>query len=283
MVKVVDGREIAREIKERLRKKIGECVERGYRRPKLVNIWFEGSKESELFLRLKEKACTEVGIESKSICFPANVSEEEVIGRVENLNADDNIDGISIQAPLPKQISVDIFSKVDPDKDVEGLHPLNMGRLFAGEEKIIPCTPRAILTILERECVDLKGKEVVVVNHSIFIGKPLSILLLNRDATVSVCHIFTRKLEEFTRKADILVVATGKADLIGRNHIKDGAIIIDVGISKGDDRVKGDVRFEEVKEKASIITPVPGGVGPVTIACTLENLSKLYQDRVGSR
>lgn len=283
MVKVVDGREIAREIKERLRKKIGECVERGYRRPKLVNIWFEGSKESELFLRLKEKACTEVGIESKSICFPANVSEEEVIGRVENLNADDNIDGISIQAPLPKQISVDVFSKVDPDKDVEGLHPLNMGRLFAGEEKIIPCTPRAILTILERECVDLKGKEVVVVNHSIFIGKPLSILLLNRDATVSVCHIFTRKLEEFTRKADILVVATGKADLIGRNHIKDGAIIIDVGISKGDDRVKGDVRFEEVKEKASIITPVPGGVGPVTIACTLENLSKLYQDRVGLR
>lgn len=283
MVKVVDGREIAREIKERLRKKIGECVERGYRRPKLVNIWFEGSKESELFLRLKEKACTEVGIESKSICFPANVSEEEVIGRVENLNADDNIDGISIQAPLPKQISVDIFSKVDPDKDVEGLHPLNMGRLFAGEEKIIPCTPRAILTILERECVDLKGKEVVVVNHSIFIGKPLSILLLNRDATVSVCHIFTRKLEEFTRKADILVVATGKANLIGRNHIKDGAIVIDVGISKGDDRVKGDVRFEEVKEKASIITPVPGGVGPVTIACTLENLSKLYQDRVGLR
>ena len=280
MVKVVDGRKIAREIREEIKRKIEEFTQRGYRPPAIANIWFKGSEESELFLRLKEKACREVGIKSVGICFSNNVSGEEIIEKIRELNKDKEIDGISIQAPLPKRISMDIFCKVHPKKDVEGLHPANMGKLFAGEEKIIPCTPQAVITILDKEGVNLKGKHAVVVNHSMFVGKPLSILLLNRNATVSVCHVFTKNITEFTRKADVLVVAAGRPSLVGKEHVKDGVVVIDVGISKEKERVVGDVIFEEVKKKAKIITPVPGGVGPVTIACTLKNLLKLYSEGI---
>ncbi|HDH45128.1 MAG TPA: bifunctional 5,10-methylenetetrahydrofolate dehydrogenase/5,10-methenyltetrahydrofolate cyclohydrolase [Thermococcus sp.] len=280
MVKVVDGRKIAREMKEKIKTEIERFESRGFRKPRIANIWFEGSKESELFLRLKEKVCREVGAKSESFSFPTRARSEDVIGLIRKLNADSDIDGISIQAPLPRQIPLSIFSELDPEKDVEGLHPVNIGKLFSGDETIVPCVPQAILEVLERERVELKGKDVVIVNHSMFIGKPLSIILLNRNATVSICHAFTRDIKKFTRNADILIVAVGKPGIIGKEHIKEGAMVIDVGISKGENGVRGDVRMEEVKEKASLITPVPGGIGPVTIASILNNLIKIYRRRM---
>lgn len=280
MVEIVKGKEIAEEIKRGIRERLKGYIERGNRRPLLVNIWFEGSKESETFLKLKEKACADVGAESRSILFSADVDKDEIIRRIMDLNADEEVDGISIQAPLPERIPMNIFSNISPDKDVEGLNPINIGRLIQGDEEIIPCTPQAVLTILEKKGIDLKGKEVVIINHSIFVGKPLSVLLLNRDATVSICHVFTKDIKKFTRSADIIITATGRPGLIGKNHIKEGAIVIDVGISRGESEIMGDVRFDEVKGKVSLITPVPGGVGPVTIACTLKNLLKLYERRM---
>lgn len=282
MVHIIDGKKLAGEIKERISSELKELTSRYDSIPTIGTIIIGNNRESELFLRLRERASSEVGIKSEHYRFSEDVEEREVIEVIEELNSSEEIHGIIIQQPIPEHISLHrLLSRLSPDKDVEGITPRNLGRLMIGEEDIIPCTPLAVLRILEHANVQLKGANAVIVNHSPIVGKPLAILLLNRNATVSVCHVFTRNLKEYTRKADILITATGVPRLIGREHIKEGSVVIDVGISKTEKGICGDVAFDEVKEIVSAITPVPGGVGPVTIASALENLVKLYKRKVG--
>ena len=198
---------------------------------------------------------------------------QKLISKLDELNNDKDVHGIMIEMPLPYDINtLEINEKINPLKDVEGIHPINVGRALIGEEEIVPCTPLAVLTLLEHENIDLKGKNIVIINHSDVVGKPLAALLLNRNATVTVCHVFTKNIKYYTSEADIIISATGKAKLITSDFIKNGAIIIDVGFAKTEQGICGDVDFENVIKKAGKITPVPGGVGPVTTACVFKNL-----------
>ena len=273
--KIIDGRIIAKEIC----KKISEEVNKYDNKPKIATIKIGSDPGSELYLRLRGNACKDVGIESTIIEFSNDVSETEVLNTIRKLNNDRNIHGMLIQYPIPNHILPSkLMSTIDPKKDVEGFNPVNMGRTLSGDEYLVPCTPLAVLTILEYEKTNLEGKDIVIVNHSNVVGKPLSALFLNRNATVSVCHIFTKDMKEYTTKADILVTAAGKAKLITRDHLKDNAFVIDVAIVSTKDGICGDVDFGSVKDIAGKITPVPGGVGPVTIACSLENMIKTFKN-----
>jgi len=273
--KIIDGKIIAKEI----RKKISEEVNKYDNKPKIATIKIGSDPGSELYLRLRGNACKDVGIESTIIEFSNDVSEAEVLNTIRKLNNDRNIHGLLIQYPIPNHILPSkLMSTIDPKKDVEGFNPVNMGRTLSGDEYLVPCTPLAVLTILEYEKTNLEGKDIVIVNHSNVVGKPLSALFLNRNATVSVCHIFTKDMKEYTTKADILVTAAGKAKLITRDYLKDNAFVIDVAIVSTKDGICGDVDFESVKDIAVKITPVPGGVGPVTIACSLENMIKTFKN-----
>lgn len=276
--KVIDGRQIAKEI----RKKISKEVTKLKVKPKIITIKIGKDPSSELYLRLRDNACKEVGINSNHLELDENISEEKVIKAIQNLNRDVNTHGILIQYPIPDHISQNILMRtVDPKKDVEGFNPQNMGRTLLGDEYLVPCTPLSVLTILKYENVNLEGKDVVIVNHSNIVGKPLAALLLNRNATVSVVHVFTKDIKPYTTQADILITATGIQKLIKNDHVKEGAFVIDVGIIKTKDGVCGDVDFNSIKEKVWKITPVPGGVGPVTIACCLQNMLKTYKNCVG--
>jgi len=282
MVYIIDGKKIAGEIKEKISSELKELTSRHDSIPTMGTIIIGDNKESELYLKLREKASSEVGIKSEHYRFSEDVEEREIIEVIEELNSSEEVHGIIIQQPVPEHISLRrLLLRLNPDKDVEGITPRNLGKLMIGEEDVIPCTPLAVLRILEHMNVQLKGANVTIVNHSPIVGKPLAILLLNRNATVSVCHVFTKNLREHTRKADILITATGVPGLIGREHVKEESVVIDVGISKTEKGICGDVAFDEVKEIVSVITPVPGGVGPVTIASALENLIKLYKRKMG--
>lgn len=275
--KVIDGRQIAKEI----RKEISEEVKSFKDTPTITTIKVGKDPSSELYLKLRDNACKEVGITSNHLKFDENVSENEIIEAIKKLNSDVNVHGILIQYPVPNHISQDkLMRTVDPEKDVEGFNPQNMGKTIIGDEDLVPCTPLSVLTILEYENVKLEGKEVAIVNHSNIVGKPLSALLLNRNATVSVVHVFTKDIKPHTTRANILISATGIPKLIKNDHVKEDAFVIDVGIIKTKDGVCGDVDFDSVKEKAGKITPVPGGVGPVTIACCLRNMLKTYKNCV---
>jgi len=277
--KIVDGRQIAKEIRKEISDEVIKLKSKYKVTPTIVTIKIGKDPTSELYLRLRDNACEEAGIKSTHLEFDENVSENKVINVINKLNNDADIHGILIQYPVPKQISQDkLMSTIDPKKDVEGFNPYNMGRTLLSNECIVPCTPLSVLTILEYENVDLKGKDVVIVNHSNVVGKPLAALLLNRNATVSVCHVFSKDIKQYTTKADILITATGIPKLITKDHVKENAFVIDVGIIKTKDGVCGDVDFDSVKEKAGKITPVPGGVGPVTIACSLKNMIKTYKN-----
>jgi len=249
--------------------------------PNITTIKIGDDPTSGLYLRLRDKACEEVGINSNHLEFPENVSEEEVLQAITQLNNDDKVHGVLIQFPVPKHLSADkLINALDPKKDVEGFNPQNMGRTLINDEYIVPCTPLSVLTILEHKKIKLEGKDVVIVNHSNVVGKPLVALFLNRNATVSVCHVFTKDLKSYSSKADILVTATGLPKFIKNEHIKKGAFVIDVGIIKTKDGICGDVDFESVKDKAGKLTPVPGGVGPVTVACSLVNMLKTFKNCV---
>lgn len=279
--KIIDGRIIAKEIRESISKQIKKLETKYKLKPNIATIKIGSDLSSDLYLRLRDKACGEVGLTSTHYVLTQDTSEEDVINSIIKLNNDSNVHGILIQYPIPEHISqFKLMNTVDPKKDVEGFNSYNLGRAFVGNENLIPCTPLAVLTILEYENIDLQGKDVVIVNHSNIVGKPLAALFLNRNATVSVCHIFSQNIKEYTTKADVLVTAVGKPKLITKNHIKEGAFVIDVGIVKTNDGVCGDVDFESVKEKAGKLTPVPGGVGPVTIACSIKNMLKTYRNSV---
>jgi len=276
---IVNGREIAKEIRKKVYEEVIKLKSKYKVVPTITTIKIGKDPSSELYLKLRENACKEVGINSNHLEFDENISGDKVINAINKLNSDINIHGILIQYPVPNHISQDeLMSIIHPKKDVEGFNPYNMGRTLLGNEHIIPCTPFSVLTILEHENVDLKGKDVAIVNHSNVVGKPLASLLLNRNATVAVCHVFTKDVKQYTSKADILVTAAGIPKLITKDHVKENAFVIDVGIIETNEGICGDVDFDEIREKAGKITPVPGGVGPVTIACSLKNMLKTYKN-----
>ena len=277
--KIIDGKKIAVEIRKDVFKEILKLKSIKKIQPNIVSVKIGDDPSSNLYLKQRDNACKEVDIVSSHLEFKENVSEDEVLKSIYKLNQDNNVHGILIQLPVPKQLSSDnLINALDPRKDVEGLNPYNIGRTLNGDEHIVPITPLSVLTILEHEKIDLEGKNVVIINHSKHVGKPLAALFLNRNATVCVCHVFTKDLKSFTTNADILVSATGVPKMIKNQHVKENSFLIDVGIVKTKEGLCGDVDFEEVKDKVGAITPVPGGVGPVTVACSLKNMIKTFNN-----
>jgi len=277
--KIIDGKKIAEQIYSDVLKEILELKSKYKIQPNIVTIKIGFDPSSELYLKLRGNACNKVGINSSVLEFKENVSKKEVLKSINKLNLDKNVHGILIQLPVPSHLSSDYFiNAMDPRKDIEGLNPYNIGRTLNGDEYIVPITPLSVLTITESEKIKLEGKNIVIVNHSKHIGKPLAALFLNRNATVSVCHVFTKDLKSFTTQADILVSATGVPKLIKNQYVKENSFLIDVGIIKTKDGICGDIDLEDCKAKAGIITPVPGGVGPVTVACSLTNIIKTFKN-----
>jgi methylenetetrahydrofolate dehydrogenase (NADP+)/methenyltetrahydrofolate cyclohydrolase len=269
---VIDGVAIARAVRAECAVRIKRLAERGVM-PGLAVIMVGNNPASTVYVRNKIRACNEVGIKSQRYLFDENADARDIISRIEELNADPAVHGILVQLPLPKHINLQpVLYTIDPDKDVDGFHLYNVGALVSGESVFPPCTPYGVLRILEYEKIPLEGQNVVVVGASNIVGKPMALMLMQRDATVCICHAKTRDLAQFTLLADILVVAAGYPNLILPQMVKTGAVVIDVGINRlGDGRLVGDVDFEGVRKKASFITPVPGGVGPMTVTMLLMN------------
>jgi len=278
---IVNGRKIAKEIRKNISEEIVQLKTKYNSNPVVTTIIIGNDSSSKLYLKLRDNACNEVGIISKHVEFDATVSLEKILQTIQQLNTDDSVHGILVQYPVPKHLSQEkLMRAIDQRKDVEGLNPINLGRTLIGDEYLVPCTPLSVLTILEHEHVALKGTDIVIINHSNIVGKPLASLLLNRNATVAVCHVFTKNLMQYTSQADILITGAGVPKLITKDYVKDNAIVFDVGIVETKDGLCGDVDFDSVKEKAAVLTPVPGGVGPVTIACALKNMVKTYKNCV---
>jgi len=280
LAKLLEGKDVAEKIKERLKENIKSLKQA----PVMASIMVGENPSAETYVRIQEKTAKDLGIVYHLHKLPENIGEEELIDFVIKLNADKAVNGIVLQQPLPKHIDYKkIVEIISAKKDIEGMHPANMGKVIFGQARIAACTATAVMELLDSTGVDLYGKEVVVVGHSEIVGKPLSLLLLERYATVTVCHIATSKagkLEEHVRRAEVLIVAVGKAGLIKGEWIKEGAIVVDVGINCQCEKIVGDVEFEEAQKRASQITPVPGGVGPLTVAILMRNLveaAKLQQ------
>ena len=279
--KVIDGRKIATQIRTDIKKEVQKLKTKYKKVPNITTIKVGNDPASNLYLRLRDKACAEVDIVSNHVLFEEDISEDVVLNSINKLNKDSTVHGILIQLPLPKHLSQDaLLTAIDPKKDVEGLNPQNMGKTLNGNENLIPITPLSVLTILEYEKTTLQGKDVVIINHSNHVGKPLATLLLNRNATVTVVHVFTKDLKFYTSNADILIPAAGVAKLIKKDHVKKDSFVIDVAIVSTKDGICGDVDFESVKDVVEKITPVPGGVGPVTVACSLKNMIITFQNCV---
>jgi len=277
--KIINGNELAKEIRKKISEEVIQLKKKYTITPVITTVIVGNDSSSMLYLKLRDNACKEVGILSKHNEFDATISEQIIFQTIHKLNVDDSVHGILIQYPVPKHFSQEkLIQVIDQRKDVEGFNPINLGRTLIGDEYLVPCTPLSVLTILEHENIALKGKDIVIINHSNVVGKPLAALLLNRNATVTICHVFTRNLKQYTSKADILITGAGVPNLITTDHIKDDVIVLDVGIVETKEGVRGDVDFDAVKEKAAMLTPVPGGVGPVTIACALKNMIKTYRN-----
>ena len=278
VAKIVDGRKIAEKIRKNVSIEVQNLKSKYKVIPNIVTIKIGNNPESNLYLKLRNNACEKVGIIPKTLDLPENVSEDEIVKVIKDLNEDKKVHGILIQLPIPKHLSQGkLIELIDPAKDVEGFTPYNMGRMLNGDEHIIPCTPLAVLKILEEEKTRFQGKDIVIVNHSTVVGKPLCALFLNRNATVAVTHIFTKDFKKYAKEADILVSATGVPDLIKKEHVKSGAFVVDVGIVATKTGVTGDLDAD-VKDVAGVITPVPGGVGPVTVACSLINMITTFRN-----
>ncbi|HOT06775.1 MAG: Bifunctional protein FolD protein [Methanosaeta sp. PtaB.Bin039] len=266
---LIDGKALSSKVENEVKERVEKLAERGVT-PGLATVLVGENQASQMYIRLKHSACERVGIASKNVALPENCSEETLLSRIAKLNAQDDVHGILLQLPLPRPLDPRrAMMTIAAHKDVDGFHPQNMGALLLGAEGLVPCTPRGIIYALEQMGADLQGAEAVVVGHSNVVGKPLAAMLLNRNATVQVCHVFTKDLAAHTRGADILVVAAGVPGLIRADMVKDGACVFDVGINRVEGKTVGDVDFEAVKEKAAAITPVPGGVGPLTVSMLL--------------
>jgi len=266
---IIDGKALAAEVEAEAKERVNRLLDRGIA-PGLATVLVGDNPASQMYIRLKHAACARVGIKSENAVLPADAGEGHLLDKIEELNCRPDIHGILLQLPLPKGLDPSrAVASIDPQKDVDGFHPQNMGALLLGAEGLVPCTPKGIIYALERLHKNLEGAEAVIVGHSSVVGKPLAAMMLNRNATVQVCHVFTRDLKEHTRDAEVLVVAAGVPGLIKADMVRPGAIVFDVGISRVEGKVVGDVDFEQVKEIAGAITPVPGGVGPLTVSMLL--------------
>lgn len=269
--RIIDGKSIAKELRESLAPRVAALKEQGIT-PGLTVIVVGDDPASAIYVRNKERACIKLGMNSQVLRFPAETTQEEILNTVRLLNQDDSVHGILVQLPLPRHIDEQaVLRAIDPDKDVDGFHAMNAGRLMNGEPGFVACTPKGVMRLLEVSGVELDGKNAVVVGRSNIVGKPMALLLLQKNCTVTIAHSHTKDLAAVTRSADILVVAVGRAGFITGDMIKPGAAVMDVGINRVDGKVVGDVDFESAKEVASCITPVPGGVGAMTIAMLMEN------------
>jgi methylenetetrahydrofolate dehydrogenase (NADP+)/methenyltetrahydrofolate cyclohydrolase len=286
----IDGRAVAGRLRGRIAEAAAALESRTGIKPGLAAVLVGDDPASATYVRMKQKACDEVGFLSRIVRLPADATQEELLRRVEDLNADSRIHGILVQLPLPPQIDEAVVVRaVDPQKDVDGFHPINVGRVALGEldDAFVPATPAGILRLLSEVGVELAGAEAVVIGRSAIVGKPTALLLLQRHATVTICHSATRDLKSHTRRADVLVVAVGKTGLVTREMVKPGAVVIDVGTNRvtdsegGRGRLVGDVDFEGVSQVAGWLTPVPGGVGPMTITMLLENTLKAGRRAAG--
>jgi methylenetetrahydrofolate dehydrogenase (NADP+)/methenyltetrahydrofolate cyclohydrolase len=279
--RIIDGKAVAAEVRERIAGEVAAFeAERG-RTPMLVTVIVGDDPASEVYVAGKHRACEQVGIRSSHHGLPAETTEQELLALVEELNSDQEVDGILVQLPVPEQIDPDrIIAAIDPDKDVDGLTPVNAGRLAQGMPGLVSCTPAGVMELLRHEGVELEGAVVVVVGRSKLVGVPVSRLLLAANATVTMCHSRTRDLAGVCRRADVLVAAVGVPRLLGGDAVKPGAVVIDVGVNRTDAGLVGDVDFEAAAEVAAAITPVPGGVGPMTVAMLLVNTLAAARARV---
>jgi len=276
---ILDGKRIAQEIQRELSLKVKELKEKGVT-PGVAVIRVGEDPSSLIYIRNKKKKAEEVGIYFEEHTLKENTLQDELIELIEKLNSDSRIQGIVLQLPLPSHLAEKkILERISPDKDVDGFHPLNMGRLLKGDPSFIPATPRGIVEFLDRYKIPLEGKRAVVVGRSDIVGKPLAFLLLARNATVTICHSRTKDLGSITKEGDILIAALGKPEFIKEEMVKEGSVVIDVGINRIGNKIVGDVDFEKVKEKIFYITPVPGGVGPMTIIMLLKNVVEAAETR----
>lgn len=282
VAKILDGKGLAQKIQSGLEDEIRKQIPQKNRKPGLAVLMVGDNPASAVYVRNKEKACQKIGMASFGKHFPAHSTQAELEAVIEELNNDDNVDGILVQLPLPEHFdSVALLHKIAPHKDADGLHPTNLGKLVRGEKGLRSCTPAGVMEILKEYDIELEGKKAVVIGRSILVGKPIALMLLEKNATVTIAHSRTANLKEVTREADILIAAIGKPEIITADMVKPGAVIIDVGINRlptenGKGRLVGDVAYEAVKEVASYITPVPGGVGPMTVTMLLQNTYESY-------
>ena len=272
-MEILDGKKVSAKVREDLKLEVDNLKKEGIK-PKLAVIMVGNDPASKVYVRNKNKACEEIGIEYEEFLLDEKTTMEELLNVIDNLNKNQNIDGILLQSPIPKHLDINkAFRAILPEKDVDGFHPINAGKLSIGEKCFVPCTPHGVVKIMEEYNIETEGKNVVIVGRSNIVGKPLIQCMLQKNATVTVCHSKTRNLEEFTKKADILIVAIGKQKFITENMVKEGAVVIDIGINRNEEgKLVGDVDFDNVSKKASYITPVPGGVGPMTVAMLMENV-----------
>ena len=272
MAYIIDGKKISQEIKDELKEKV-MCLKENGKNATLAVIQVGNDPASSVYVNNKKKACAYIGIESLSYELPEETTEQELLDLVERLNEDDAVHGILVQLPVPKHIDSDkIIQTISPKKDVDGFHPQNVGNLVIGEKGFVSCTPAGIIQLLKRSNIEIAGKNCVVIGRSNIVGKPMALLMLRENATVTIAHSKTQNLKELCKTADILIVAIGKPQFITSEYIKDGAVIIDVGIHRDENnKLCGDVKYDEVEPLASAITPVPGGVGPMTIAMLMNN------------
>jgi len=281
--KLIDGRALADDIKEDLAREVETLRSVHNTIPTLAAILVGNDEPSKIYIRMKEKAANSIGMRLQRHEFESS-NTEEIVNLIHELNTDRQIHGILVQLPLPEGIDSDtVLSAISPEKDVDGFTPYNFGSLVSNRAKLEPCTPLGIMKMLDSEQVPLEGKNVVIINHSIILGKPLAMMLLKRDATVTVCHAKTRELAEHTKNADVLITAAGVPGLVTEDMVKEGIVVIDAGIKKEGKNVVGDVDFEEVRKKASMITPVPGGVGPMTVAMVLYNTVEAAKNQIGNK
>lgn len=272
MAQLIDGKKISKQIKDELKEEVQRLGESG-KNACLAVVQVGNDPASSVYVNNKKKACAYIGIGSKSYELPEATTEEELVALVEDLNADEMVNGILVQLPLPAHIDADrIIRTISPDKDVDGFHPVSVGRLWIGEKGFLSCTPAGIIQLLKRSGIAIEGKECVVIGRSNIVGKPMAALLLRENGTVTVAHSRTKDLKEVAKRADILIVAIGKKKFITAEYVKEGAVVIDVGMHRDENNhLCGDVDFEDVEPHTSAITPVPGGVGPMTIAMLMDN------------
>lgn len=272
MAKIIDGKQISLDIKNELKEKVAKYKEQGIEIT-LAVVKVGNDPASAVYVRNKEKACEYVGINSKTLALPEETTEEELLNVVKELNEDKNVNGILVQLPLPRHIDESkVLLTIDSTKDVDGFHPVNVGKMVIGEDTFLPCTPAGIIEMIKRTDIDIEGKECVVIGRSNIVGKPMAMLMLKENATVTIAHSRTKDLKEVTKRADIIVAAIGKAKFVTADYVKEGAVVIDVGMDRDENgKLCGDVDFESVSKVASAITPVPGGVGPMTVTMLLVN------------